>query len=191
MVQVGIDLYGVLTNGGQNNWIGQGGEASGRFPMILLAGIVLNDTAMTNVGQLATVNGGQYRFGELEQTFYVTQADINRVHNYYGAAQDDHGVPFVQYSQSDLNLPEWGITHIIYPNADNKSWGASYRTCCTANSWAGYILASRIMGIRSLWFHDAIFDYQDRYMSTEAVGQWTRSWDSFTASMWDTYRAAY
>ncbi|HSA28273.1 MAG TPA: PKD domain-containing protein [Phycisphaerae bacterium] len=192
MVQAGIDLYGVLVNGGQDNWVGQGGEASGRFPLILLAGVVLHDAAMTNVGQLATVNGGPYRFGELEQTFYVTQVDIDRLHNSYGSPQDDHGVPFVQYTQADLGMPEWGITHVVYPNTDNKSWDASYRRCCTANSWAGYILGSRIMGIRGLWRHDAIFDYQDRYMTTETVHEWTRSWDRpFTENMWDTYRGAY
>ena len=39
--------------------------------------------------------------------------------------------------------------------------------------------------------HDALFDYQDRYLQLEPQGSWTRSWSAFNARMWDTYRSQY
>lgn len=47
---------------------------------------------------------------------------------------------------------------------------------------------------RTLWGHDALFDYQDRYMQvTASDGDYPgwRSWNNFTAAMWDTSRADY
>jgi hypothetical protein len=77
------------------------------------------------------------------------------------------------------------------PVADNKAWCAVYRQCCTANAWAGFVLAAHIMDAKGLWAHDALFDYQDRYMANEPRGAWTRSWDNFTEEMWNRYRADY
>jgi hypothetical protein len=47
------------------------------------------------------------------------------------------------------------------------------------------------MDAKGLWAHDALFDYQDRYMANEPRGAWTRCWDDFTEEMWDRYRADY
>jgi len=88
-------------------------------------------------------------------------------------------------------MPEWGIRHSTDPGIDNKDWTAAYRQCCTAHAWPGFVLAAHIMNAKSLWNHHALFDYQDRYMTTETPHQWMRCWDSFTENMWDTYRADY
>ena len=50
-VQLGIDLYGVLINGGASNWSPDGGQAGGRKWPILFAGLLLNDSAMRDVGR--------------------------------------------------------------------------------------------------------------------------------------------
>ena len=183
-VQLGIDFYGVIQDGGQNNWPPNGGHESGRKWPILFASIMLGNSGMGSIGQSATV-----QFGEDGQTFYIAQSDINLVHN-----PDTRTSPAVPYAQGDLGLPEWGIVHSNDPTQDNNHWETVYRQCCTALSWNGFVLAAHIMNAKSLWNHDALFDYQDRYMQVSSSGGaypgW-RSWDSFTEHMWDTYRANY
>jgi len=174
-VQLGIDLYGVSQDGGQDNWAPDGGHASGRKWPILFAGLMLNDQAMKHIGP--GDGTGSIMFGEDAQTFYVTQADID----------------MNDYVQTDLGLAEWGIIHATNPGVDTKSWAANYRRCCTANAWHGFVLAARMMGAQALWAHDALFDYQDRYMAETLANNdpgWMRSTSNFTADMWDTYRAS-
>ncbi len=183
-VQVGIDLYGVAINGGEENWPPNGGHASGRKWPILFAGLMLGDNAMQHIGP--GDGTGTVMFGEDGQTFYVTQADIDRTHS-----PDLRECYREEYQAADLNLPEWGIVHSDDSTADNKAWCAVYRECCTANAWAGFVLAAHIMDAKQLWNHDALFDYQDRYMALEKPGDWTRCWDDFTETMWDTYRSDY
>lgn len=181
-VQLGIDLFGVAQNGGASNWVPNGGHTSGRKWPILFAGIVLDDAQMLSVGTLNIF------FGEDAQTFYVSQTDIDITHS------PDPRAAAVEYEQSDLGLPEWGIRHATMPAADNKNWSATYRRCCTAVAWNGFVLAAHIMGAKTLWNHDALFDYQDRYMQVTAddgdFPGW-RSWSHFTEEMWDTYRKGY
>jgi hypothetical protein len=183
-VQLGLDLYGVVGDGGEDNWPPNGGHSSGRKWPIVFAGIMLNDNAMQHIGP--GDGSGTVMFGEDGQTFFVTQVDIDRTH-----APDLRGCYLEEYQATDLGLPEWGIVHSDDPSADNKAWCAVYRECCTANAWAGFVLAAHIMDAKDLWDHDALFDYQDRYMAREAPGDWTRCWDDFTETMWDTYRGDY
>ncbi len=183
-VQLGIDLYGVVLDGGEQNWVPNGGHASGRKWPILFAGLLLGDTAMMHIGP--GDGSGTAAFGEDGQTFYVSQEDINRTHD-----PDLRGCYLLEYEQEDMDLPEWGIVHSTNPVADNKAWCAVYRRCCTANAWAGFVLAAHIMDVQDLWEHDALFDYQDRYMALEPQGTWTRCWDDFTEEMWDRYRFSY
>ena len=171
MVQLGIDTYGIVNNGGR--FLADGGSGSGRkFPM-LLAGTVLHDDAM-----LLLAKQNQLAFGEDAQTFYVTQAangEWNLGHGGYGA--------------EDAGMAEWGNRHADDPSHDRKAWTADpYRRCCTANVWHGFVLAARIMGLRDAWHHPALFDYVDRYMQIETAGEWTRGWNRFCERMWDQYR---
>jgi len=295
MTQLGIDLFGVVKNGGSQNWFNDGGHASGRKWPILFAGIVLDDPDMKAIGD----KSGDYlysnghkagnpptdyiHFGEDDQTFYVTSDDIypqpyaigyyhmgygdgtqtgyvkvtngsrivegvgtiwltelNSNPKYFGVVGDNraisgneggyavssidsntqltlvipyegitsqtgtakyaisdyvfygHGVPdkkcdYSEYTNSHLRLPEWGIRHSSEPIFDGLEWGAVYRQS-NGTCWNGYVLAARIMGAKTLWNHDALFDYQDRYMATEVEN---RSWSVFTGDMWDAYRANY
>ncbi len=183
-LQVGIDLYGVLKDGGQNNWVPNGGHASGRKWPILFAGLIFGDADMKNIG--AGDGSGPFHFGEDGQTFFVSQGDVDRTHT-----PDLRGCTYQAYEQADIGLPEWGIRHSTNPLADNKSWCTVYRQCCTANAWSGFVLAAHIMDARALWSHDALFDYQDRYMAIETAGTWQRSWTNFSEEMWDTYREHY
>ncbi len=182
-VQLGIDLYGVAQDGGNHNWPPAGGQTSGRKWPILFAGLLLNDAAMRGIGP---GNGtGAVEFSEDGQTFFVTQADIERSH-----APDTRGCYAEEYTQADLGLAEWGISHSTEPAGDNRPWCAIYRQCCTATAWAGFVLAAHIMNATDDWQHDALFDYQDRYMATEPHEGY-RCWDPFTEAMWDAYRGHY
>ena len=49
-LQLGIDWYGVLLDGGENNWPPNGGHASGRKWPIVFAGLVLGIDGMKDVG---------------------------------------------------------------------------------------------------------------------------------------------
>ena len=129
--------------------------------------------------------GSDVMFGEDGQTFYVTAEDIARVHH------PDYRSCRLEYAAMDLGLPEWGIVHATNPDADNKNWETVYRQCCTANAWAGIVLAALIMNQKASWNHDALFDYMDRYMAIEQPGTWTRQWSDFAENMWDRYRPDY
>ena len=178
-VQLGIDLYGIVDNGG--SWPADGGHGSGRKWPILFAGLMLNNSAMLNIGSTTV------RFGEDQQTFYVSQNDVN-VTNGPTWNPDERRGPAEPYTTGDIGMPEWGIRHAQSNTWDNKAWNAIYRECCTANAWVGFVLSARILGMQSAWNHDALFDYQDRYMD---VSQSWRAWSQFSASMWDTYRSDY
>lgn len=176
-VQLGIDLFGIVQAGGTYNWTNNGGHASARKWPILFAGLVLNDGDMMNIGR-TDIPGYNYtspeyvHFGEDDQTFYVSQADINSG----------------RFPQSSLGLPEWGKVHTSDSSQDMAAWDDPYRVCCTATAWAGFVLSARIMETRGLWNHEALFDYQDRYMNTDTG--WRQA-SAFAANMWDAYRANY
>jgi hypothetical protein len=209
-VQLGIDFYGIVRDGGKNNWINNGGHASGRKWPILFAGLLLNDPNMINIGRTDIANYNpshpEYvHFGEDDQTFYVSDKDIYEPpyekhvwHGgfvYYGHGKGDKRLDYLEYTQEHKGMPEWGIAHTSYPNQDGLDWNAAYRRAGTANAWGGFVLAAHIMGVKELWNHDALFDYMDRYMEVEkeskGVGHWPRQWSRFIENMWDAYRADY
>lgn len=178
-VQMGIDNYGVIQDGGIENF----GESSGCKWPIIFAGLLLNDADMRNIGQMSGdyLDIGPYgagnvppdyiHFMEDSQTFYVDQYTTGG------------------YDVGDIGLPEWGVLHATEPASDIKDWyGSGWRITSSAISWGGFVLAAHIMGAEELWNHDALFDYQDRYMEVEQ--NW-RTITMFLAEMWDTYRTDY
>jgi len=203
-VQLGIDLYGVLTNGGSGHWINDGGQAGGRKWPILFAGMVLNDPAMKSIG----AKSGDYlyqngygpahnppdylHFGEDDQTFYVASLDVGLTNGptWNPDSRDGARIP---YGTSDIGLPEWGIRHADYPEKSNKYLPTEYRNVAGPPFHGTALAALLTPGGKSLWNHNAFFDYADRYMAFTAPGGefagWWRSMSGFTANMWDTYRA--
>lgn len=179
-VQCGIDLYGVLRDGGERNWQAGDGHHSGRKWPILFAGIMLGDPDMSGIGQ----DPGLLFMGEDGQTFYVEETSP-------GVYNGGHG----GYDRSHVGLAEWGKKHALRPELDAEDWLADpYRGCCTANVWYGQLLAARIMGAVDLWNHDALFDYQDRYLRTARQRKqedWVISWSRFPLEMWERYRAKF
>ncbi|MFN3243566.1 MAG: hypothetical protein ACE37K_18825 [Planctomycetota bacterium] len=171
MVQVGIDVYGIVDNGGR--FVADGGSGSGRKFPLMLAGTVLDDEHM-----LKLAAERKFAFGEDAQTFYVERTSPGVVNGGHGG-----------YGSDDLGLPEWGNRHADDPSLDRKAWTADpYRRCCTANVWHGFVLAARILGMREAWDHAPLFDYVDRYMQVEQQGHWMRGYSPFCERMWDRYR---
>lgn len=174
LVQLGIDLFGIVANGGR--FAADGGSGSGRKFPILFAGALLHDEDM-----LRLARERHDAFAEDVQTFYVEQTSPGVWNRGYG-----------DYGPEDEGLPEWGNRHADDPSVDRKSWTSDpYRRCCTANVWHGYVLATRIMGLRDEWAHPPLFDYVDRYMQIETPGTWTRSFRPFAERVWDRYRADF
>ncbi|MDD5458149.1 MAG: hypothetical protein PHF37_01985, partial [Phycisphaerae bacterium] len=170
MVQLGIDLYGSYKAG--MTWMPDGGIYAGRKLPILLAGYALasdpDAQGMKNIG--SNLSNDPY-FQEDADTFYVSQADL------------------VRYPSSMLGVPEWGIRHATDPTKDSNIWDCSYRRCCNANSWAGIVLTAHIMGLKGAWNHNALFDYQDRYMGIETPNTFNRQQIRWVEVAWDAYRA--
>lgn len=200
-VQLGIDNYGVIQDGGRENWLHDSGR---KFP-ILFAGIMLDDPNMMNIGE----KSGDYahtapygpgnpppdliRFEEDEATFYVSQADVDMTHS--PQWRPDHRstmlVPneatLIPYETEDIGLPEWGLVRLYDRTAINKCWETTYRQVI-GQAYGGFILALHIMGVEDLWNHDALFDYKDRYMRVESD---RRETSRFVERMWDAYRADF
>jgi hypothetical protein len=170
LVQIGVDTYYLAKIGCL--WPANGGHAHVRKWAILFAGFMLNDSDMLAVGQ-ETHTMSAWRFGEDEQTFYVSQTDIDRG---------------VGYTQDDLGEPEWGIRHYAEPNLDNPAWTANYRQCCTAICWSSEVLGALILGLKDNWNWPALFDYQDRYNATETTYLFG---SQFSREMWLAYRSNY
>jgi Divergent InlB B-repeat domain len=190
-VQLGVDLYGIVRDGGEKNWINNGGHASGRKWPILFAGLVLNDPNMKNIGRpdipgYGTSEADYVHFGEDDQTFYVAQVDVDATHSpqWNPDSRDALRIP---YEAEDIGLPEWAIVHTTDPYRSNKFWETAYREV-NGSCWAGFILAAHIVGAEKLWNHDVLFDYMDRYMQIETRYRQT---SKFVENMWDVYRSAY
>ncbi len=115
----------------------------------------------------------------------------------------------IEYEQKHLGLPEFGTGHSIYYRADSLDWlNGPYRSSGTSTSMQGQVLSALIMSAKTLWNHNALFDYEDRYMElmlaeptiglhnfqrtspTNLDGDPLRA-DYWIEDMWDTYRNQY
>lgn len=200
-VQLGIDLYGIASNGGTWNWMGAGGHGGGRKWPILFAGMVLNDPAMKGIG----AKSGDYlyqnghgpghcapdyvHFGEDDQTFYVTQADVDATHSsqWHPDSRDTVRTP---YETSDIGLPEWGIYHATDIYTANKWLSTMYRNVAGPALHGTALAALLTPGAKALWNHDAYFDYCDRWHTLPWDGSFPHylSQDGFQSYMWWAYR---
>jgi hypothetical protein len=178
LVQFGIDLTGIADNGG--GWPADGGHGLGRKFPILYAGVLLNDSHMKNVGNWDT------RFQEDEQTFYVTQAEVD-ITNSSAWAPDDR-TSTAPYTTKDIGIAEWGIRHAKYPEKDNNTWDAKYRDINGA-VLPGFALAIQLMNLEKPWNHPPLFDYSDRYMQWyQQIGTKPHNQPSrFLQEMWNRY----
>ncbi|HUS46772.1 MAG TPA: hypothetical protein VM098_01535 [Phycisphaerae bacterium] len=159
LVQVGIDLYGVV-RAGHPGWQAWGGHGSGRKFPIVFAGLLLGDDAMARV----TKTLPKACFGEDEQTAYGDSWTGAKVvftgHSGISAATG--------LSHADVSRrAAWGP----YEHRPPSQWihgnftSDGYRRANTTRAWVGEALAMRLMKGEKYWGHDAFFDYVDRWMA--------------------------
>ena len=182
MVQFGIDLAGIADAGG--GWPADGGHGYCRKLPILMAGALLNNQHMSNVGQWKT------RFQENEQTFYVTRETVDISHS--PTWRPDKRSAHIPYDAEHIGMPEWGIRHTEKPESDNREWQTVYRDI-NGSANPMFALTVHIMGLEHQWNHNAFFDYADRYMSITEGGHKhsVNKIPLFGKAMWDRYRADY
>lgn len=174
-IQVGIDLFGIIQSGGKDNWIANGGHESGRKWPILFAGMILNEDSMKSIGSKSgdyalqgtygTPPADYIHFAEDDQTFYVSQNDVDCTSGITCSWNPDSrsGTPY-PYTSAVINMPEWGIRALNSPSRSDMAWYAIYRHV-NGYVWSGFILAARFMNAQDLWNNPALFDYMDRYMA--------------------------
>lgn len=169
-IQMGLDTYGVVANGGA--FPSEGGHNQGHKAPFVFAAHVLNDPTMQAACALygggttiSEANAPNIRFGEDQSTFYVTQKDID-------TPRSASGYTVEPYPQSALGMPEWGPGSNAldgwYRKEAGYNWGRTYRHNCFFNL-VNVALVAKLMGLESMWNHPAFFDYTlNRYAVIEA-----------------------
>ena len=187
LMQYGIDLWGIVQNGGKG-WVAQGGFGNGRKWPIVFAGILFQDEAMQHV---------KAEFDEDD-------------HTAFGRCWTGANVVFTgQYPHIGDKQPDRGAYEHLPPDkwpGKDKTMSEGYRRCCTSLSYVGEALAARMMHAEKAWNHDAFFVYEDRWMTEDdtehlkaikaALGvdfdkpfsRQRQTWDPFVEAMWKEYR---
>jgi uncharacterized repeat protein (TIGR02543 family) len=255
-VQYGIDLWGVYKAGGTDIWKMDGGHGPGRKLPILMAGTLLGDQEMADIGKH---NISDPFFGEDHTTYYLYREEVQRWIGSDGKyppeneGRDDPASYYIEsdYASIDLrnkSIPAWTsgmdytqdtlvLRNNVYYSCKARHTSSSTTEPALGSSWQTYwraleshylgipefgkwyeggaplgvyqgrwitrgnqtwsyrdiwgwpldgiVMTVHIMGLKSAWNHDALFDYMDRYVA------WLGGQDTFIKNMWDTYRANY
>lgn len=163
-IQMGLDTYGVVANGGA--FPSNGGHSQGHKAPFVFATHVLNDSAMESACKLYSgVDNSNIRFAEDQSTFYVSQADIDH-------PRDSPGYNTDPYPQSSLGMPEWGSGDCSLPGWYRRDAGYNWARAYRFNVFFNHVnvaLVMKLMGLESLWNHQPFFDYTlNRYAVIEA-----------------------
>lgn len=177
-VQVGVDLYHILDNGGY--WLSDGGHGQGRKMPILMTGWLIDDADMLAIGDLPLLvpgEGGDNYFQEDGSTFYVEETSPGVYNNGYGG-----------YDASHVGLAEWGAKHTYQPDRDDASYTASYRWL---NRYSHGALIALALELDDEWDNASYFDYTERWVNTIGPSAYPSDihFSTFTGDMWDTYRS--
>ena len=198
-VQLGIDLYHVTENGGY--WWGMGGLNHGRKWPIIFAGLMLNNERMRTIGSRSK-QMPYWGFAEDGQTQYIDQADVEMTQS--PKWTPDTRSTLEKFEMSDIGLPEWNCggsaPGLKGPISLNKSYSSTYR-CISGMSYPGIILPALLMGQKTAWNHNALFDYTDRWVTWSEmekdplVPEWQKYnkplyvfGGPFQEAMWEAYR---
>lgn len=177
-VQMSIDLYHILDNGGY--WLSDGGHGQGRKLPILMTGWLIDDADMLAIGDLPLLvpgGGGHNYFQEDGSTFYVEETSPGVYNNGYGG-----------YDASHVGLAEWGAKHTYQPDRDDASYTASYRWL---NRYTHSALVALALGLDDEWNRQVMFDYTERWANIIGPSAYPSyiHFSTFTGDMWDTYRS--
>jgi hypothetical protein len=158
LVQIGIDLFGLLKSGAC--WRSDGGHGSGRKWPILFAGALLNDEEMLSIGKTHE---------------FATDPQVGKVRTF--------GEDCSTYVAADGTY-RWGGRHCYKPTDLQEP----YEKCCTINTWLGAALACRLMRLEDRWNHRPFFEVVDAHVARTDLKDWERSWSPWVWTMWQKYR---
>ena len=176
LCQIGIDTAGCADAG--SFWPPNGGHHAGRKPIILFAGLLLDDPHMKNVGHWKTY------FQDDLQLLYITERQVEHT-NSDAWKPDMRSKHLAPYTKEMIGMPEWV--------GNNAGWNMPYRGINIVYI-TGFALTFLIMEDgRKLWNRDVLFDYADRANGAidEASKLWANRPPAFVQAMWDTYRKDY
>lgn len=211
-LQTGIDSYHMCI-------LGEGDSAFLKWP-VLFTGIMLDEPAIYNV-----FNEGRCRYPQGPRsdrmTYYIEEGLSTFKSGEYGGRTIESGCIWTGYSTDDGKVPawrqdsgahehehlhptEWADNH---PVPDGGGFKREVYRRINSATYVPYMLSALIMDCKSLWNHDAFFDYVDRWMNEEMSEQcalinacsspWTakasqyQSSSDFAAAMWNKYREDY
>ena len=180
LVQIGIDTAACAETG--SHWTSHGGNGGGRKPIIVFAGLLLDDEKMKTISRLDD------QFQEGTATFYLKQEHIDQTNSEHWQP-DLRATHVTPYSQDMLGMPEWG--------GNNCGWHVAYRET-PIGYMTGFALTFLMMEDgRKTFNNEAYFDYIDRANGrmrdeTEGYGMYGFPFSmAFPREMWDTYRKDY
>ena len=185
MVQVGIDLYGLVRGGG--GWPAEGICGSGRKWLIVFAGLMLDDPQMAAVHKTCPAA----EFQEDEQTAFLPMEHEGRKFDktHQGAKVFWTGHYGIRHGQFLPNkwASGWGPTDLYPPSEWPSPWprAESDRRSSSSPQWVGQALAARFMHAEKVWAGDAFFAYVDRWMTeddTAAIEEIKKNWDDQLAA---------
>lgn len=174
LIQYGIDVYGAAKNGAV--WYNNGGHNMGRKMPLLFAGYMLGDENITEYGDAQK----HFIFQEDQQTFYVSQEDVDRPRYTGDGRRRD------PYTPDMIGMPEWGEQHTGNPSRDGSNWDAYYREI-NGSSIIGHVLTAHLLGLKDEWNWPALFDYMDRYYQAYLDGH-VGIGQAFVKDLWVAYR---
>jgi hypothetical protein len=182
-IQLGIDDYGLVANGG--NWGEVGGTIGvGRKIPILFAGLMLDNATLKNVAKDFNT---QAVFQEDGQTFYLTQAERTATYNPENCAAGADYCFNGYYDAQPLGSPQWGERHYRWScGGYNYLPGKIAYLGLTHKSTKGTALAVYLLGLKDSWNYNAFLDWSDQCVATGVTGTWG---SSFAESMWTAYRS--
>lgn len=198
LAQFGIDAYGraraALAVAGTYNSPGMSINGAGhdvaRLMPMFLTGLMLNDANILSA--FAALGPSD---SDRQQTFYVSQATVDRTRGFQGA--DRPAEPYVaqmigtaewaQFADA-INISAGGINGGIAAS----NWSATYRGIARSALLTGALALRLIDGARESYGYGALFDYADRAFDIElpsgGIVDTLRGIPQFTRDMWATLR---
>lgn len=192
LIQLGIDLYGSLLDGGE--WTADGGIFAGRKFPVLFAGLMLDHAGMLSPPYSYENNGKIYHhFQEDSQTYYFDDLSLPLFATNSGLHCSSDSIPGcfkvrgvkgwvdkLLGGDGDEALwkirehGEYGAATEAHEHLHVNNWSVdpegqrkseAYRRCCNGHPWIGYALAAQVLGLKQAWGHNAFFDYVDRWVT--------------------------
>jgi len=148
LIQIGIDVYGVVQAGGA--FTANGGHAGGRKAPLVWAGKLLGSS------EILAYAGGMNRFFENGGFFFINQRVVDETR--YSDTLTPPLTPDQEYWQEDypsgaIGLGEWSGSGNGATNTAGWNWGLKYRDVACPNL-TGAALAVHIMGVEDEWSHN-------------------------------------